>query len=71
MATATSQVKKLENYLEKVEREITELQYDFEDTQQIHGKLIELNDSSGRHNLWIEWIEETENETWKECKEMV
>ena len=33
MAIATSQVKKLENYLENVEREITELQYDFDDTQ--------------------------------------
>ena len=69
MAAVTNQVK--EKDLEDVETEVTELQDYIDDTQEIHDKLIELEDRSRRNNLRFEGIEETESETWEEFDEKV
>ena len=56
MVAATIQVKKLEKYLENLEREVTELQDYGDDAEEIHEQLIEFNDHPRSNKLWFEGI---------------
>ena len=51
MVAATIQVKKLEKYLENLEREVTELQDYGDDAEEMHEKLIKFNDHPRSNKL--------------------
>ena len=59
-----SQVIKLEKHLRNVKKEVTEFQDCVNNTQEIHEKLMELEEGSQINKLQFEVIEETQNETW-------
>ena len=42
-----------------------------EDAENIHNKLVELEDRSRRNNIRIDRIKEHNNESWEECERRV
>ena len=37
------------------------------DTENIHNKLVELEDCSGRNNIRFDGLKEDSKESWEEC----
>ena len=42
-----------------------------EDAENIHNKLVELEDRSRRNNIRIDGIKENKKESWEECERRV
>ena len=55
----------------KVEEDVTYMNNYIEDAENIHNKLVELEDRSRRNNIRIDRIKEHNKESWEECERRV
>ena len=61
----------LQGKFEKVEEDVTYMNDYIEDAENIHNKLVELENRSRRNNIRIDGIKEHNKESWEECERSV
>ena len=64
-------VGELQGKFEKVEQDVAYMNDYMEDAENIHNKLVELEDRSRRNNIRIDGIKEHNKESWEECERRV
>ena len=63
--------RRLQGKFKKVQEDVTYLNDYIEDAENIHNKLVELEDRSRRNNLRIDGIKEHNKESWDKCERRV
>ena len=71
VAKVEQNVCELQGKFKKVEEDVTYMNDYIEDAENIHNKLVELEDRSRRNNIRIDGIKERNKESWEECERRV
>ena len=71
VAKVEQSVSELQGKFKKVEEDVTYMNDYIEDAENIHNKLVELEDRSRRNNIRIDGIKEHNKESWEECERRV
>ena len=71
VAKVEQNVCELQGKFKKVEEDVTYMNDYIEDAENIHNKLVELEDRSRRNNIRINGIKEHNKERWEECERRV
>ena len=61
----------LQGKFKKVEEDVTDMKDYIEDAENIHNKLVELEDCSRQKNIRIDVIKEHKKESWEECERRI
>ena len=71
VAKVEQNVCELQVKFKKVEEDVTYMNNYIEDAENIHNKLVELEDRSRRNHISIDRIKEHNKESWEECERRV
>ena len=71
VAKVEQNVCELQGKFKKVEEDVAYMNDYIEDAENIHNKLVELEDHSRGNNIRIDGIKEHNKETWEECERRV
>ena len=71
VAKVEQNVCELQGKFKKVEEDVVYMNDYIEDAENIHNKLVELEDRSRRNNIRIHGIKEHNKESWEECERRV
>ena len=71
VAKVEQNVCELQVKFKKVEEDVTYMNDYMEDAENIHNKLVELEDPSRRNKIRIARIKEHNKESWEECERRV
>ena len=71
VAKVEQNVCELQGKSKKVEEDVTYMNDYIEDAENIHNKLVELENRSRRNNIRIDGIKEYNKESWEECEKRV
>ena len=71
VAKVEQNVCELQGKFKKVEEDVTYMNDYIEDAENIHNKLVELEDRSRQNNVRIDGIMEDNKESWEECERKV
>ena len=71
VAKVEQNVCQLQEKFKKVEEDVTYMNDYIEDAENIHNKLVELEDRSRRNTIRIDGIKEHNKESWEECERRI
>ena len=71
VAKVEQNVCELQGKFKKVEEDVTYMNDYIEDAENIHNKLVELEDHSRQNDIKIDGIKEHNKESWEECETRV
>ena len=71
VAKVEQNIYELQGKFKKVEEDVAYMNDYIEDAENIHNKLMELEDRSRRNNIRIDIIKEHNKESWEECERRV
>ena len=68
VAKVEQNVCELQGKFKKIEEDVTYINDYIEDAENLHNKLVELEDCSRQNNMRIHGIKEHNKESWEECE---